>query len=157
MRPILVASLIAILAPVARAQEPHVAPNAPRDRPLTASAAFWVRADSAMRPYIAQARATYASARRRFLGGLPAKESFFITIRLIDQAGNVEQAFLAVDSIARDSVYGRIWSQIAVVAGYRLRQPHAVRETDIYDWLITKPDGTEEGNYVGKFLDTYRP
>jgi hypothetical protein len=33
--------------------------------------------------------------------------------------------FLAVDSLARDS------------------------------WLITKPDGTEEGNFVGKGMDTY--
>lgn len=28
-------------------------------------------------------------------------------------------------------------------------------ETDMLDWPITRPDGTEEGNFVGKFLDTY--
>jgi hypothetical protein len=44
-----------------------------------------------------------------------------------------------------------------VVKGYRLRNRHAVPERDLLDWLITRPDGTEEGNVVGKFLDTYRP
>ena len=28
---------------------------------------------------------------------------------------------------------------------------------EVLDWTISKPDGTEEGNFVGKFLDTYRP
>jgi hypothetical protein len=32
-----------------------------------------------------------------------------------------------------------------------------VSEAELLDWLITKPDGSEEGNVVGKFLDTYRP
>jgi hypothetical protein len=34
---------------------------------------------------------------------------------------------------------------------------YATAETELLDWLITKPDGTEEGNVVGKFLDTYQP
>jgi hypothetical protein len=44
-----------------------------------------------------------------------------------------------------------------VVRGYRLRDQHAVAEAELLDWLITKPDGSEEGNVVGKFVDTYRP
>lgn len=28
------------------------------------------------------------------------------------------------------------------------------KEKDIIDWLISKPDRSEEGNFVGKFLDT---
>jgi hypothetical protein len=66
-------------------------------------------------------------------------------------------AFLAADSLARDSIFGRIWSQITVVRGYRLRDRHGVAEAELLDWLITKPDGSEEGNVVGKFLDTYQP
>jgi hypothetical protein len=31
------------------------------------------------------------------------------------------------------------------------------RTSALLDWLITRPDGTEEGNVVGKFIDTYRP
>jgi hypothetical protein len=65
--------------------------------------------------------------------------------------------FLAVDSLARDSIFGRIWNQIGVVRGYRLRDRLAIREAALLDWLITKADGSEEGNVVGKFLDTYHP
>ena len=32
-----------------------------------------------------------------------------------------------------------------------------MKESDVLDWTISKPDGTEEGNFVGKFLDTYKP
>jgi hypothetical protein len=27
-------------------------------------------------------------------------------------------------------------------------------EQPIRDWMITNPDGTEEGNLIGKYLDT---
>ena len=141
----------------ALAQDPHVAPNAPQDRPHVADSIRWARLDSAMAPYVAQARATYAVAKGRFLAGLPPRESFFVTTRLRDAAGRMEQTFIAVDSIQGTRVFGRIFSEISLVQGYRLRQPYSFPEDQILDWLITKPDGTEEGNFVGKFLDTYRP
>jgi hypothetical protein len=108
-----------------------------------------------MAPYIAKARATYPAARRRYLAGLPPRHSFFVTVHLSDAAGGRETVFLAVDSLARDSVFGRIWNQIHWVQGYRLRDPYATAEADVLDWLITNPDGSEEGNFVGKFIDTY--
>ncbi|HEX7336082.1 MAG TPA: hypothetical protein VF252_02645 [Gemmatimonadales bacterium] len=114
------------------------------------------RLEAALTPYVAQARATFPNAKARYLRGLPAGQSFFVTIKLRDQAGRSEMVFLAVDSLARD-IFGRIWNQIHVVHGYRLRDRHAVAEHEVLDWLITKPDGSEEGNVVGKFLDTYRP
>ena len=106
---------------------------------------------------VAQARATFPQAKARYLAGLPPQQSFFVTVQLWDELQHNEMVFLAVDSLARDSIFGRIWNQIHVVRGYQLRQPHVVAETALLDWLITKPDGSEEGNVVGKFLDTYRP
>ena len=110
-----------------------------------------------MRPYVAQARATYPQAKARFLKGLPANESFFLTTRLRDTTGLREQVFIVVDSIKGSTVYGRIWSQVMLVRTYHLREPYSFPESELLDWLITKPDGTEEGNFVGKFLDTYQP
>ena len=145
------------LAGPARAQDPHVAPNAPQDRPHAADSLRWARLDSAMAPYVAQARATYPGAKRRYLAGLPTGQSLFLTTRLKDAAGHLEQVFIAVDSIRGARVFGRIWSEVALAQGFRLRQPYSFSEGEILDWLITKPDGTEEGNTVGKFLDTYKP
>ena len=42
-----------------------------------------------------------------------------------------------------------------VVSGYAYKQPYSFPESELVDWLIAKPDGSEEGNVVGKFLDTY--
>jgi hypothetical protein len=139
-------------------QEPYVSTQAPPDKPVSvANDEQKRRLDAAVAPYIAQARATYPQAKQRYLAGLPAQQSFFVTVELRDDAGNSEVAFLAVDSLARDSIFGRIWNQIHWVRGYRLRDRHAVAEAELLDWLITKPDGSEEGNVVGKFVDTYRP
>jgi hypothetical protein len=44
-----------------------------------------------------------------------------------------------------------------VVRGYHVRDPYPLPEADLLDWLITKPYGSEKGNVVGKFLETYRP
>jgi hypothetical protein len=139
-------------------QEPHVSTQAPPDKPVSVTSDGQKRRlDAAVAPYVAQARATYPQAKQRYLAGLPAQQSFFVTVELRDAAGHSEITFLAVDSLARDSIFGRIWNQINVVRGYRLRDRYAVAEPELLDWLITKPDGSEEGNVVGKFLDTYRP
>lgn len=148
-----------ILAAPARAQRPvEVAPNAPRDKPVNAERdCQWRAAQRAIAPLVAEAKNSYPNARRRFLTGLPAKESFFVTTVITDSAGRHEQVFIAVDSIAGDRIRGRIWSEINLVQGYRLGQPYTVREADLIDWMFSKPDGSEDGNIVGKFMDNYQP
>lgn len=154
---IAIATLLA--APAAAAQRPvDVAPNAPRDKPVnTYMACVRDSMYSAMKPYVAQARATYPAARDRFNAGLPPRHTFFVTTRLRDTSGREEQVFIAVDSIRDGRIAGRIWSQIEVVSGYHLRQPYTFPESELLDWMVARPDGTEEGNVVGKFLDTYTP
>jgi hypothetical protein len=148
----------AVLAGPLAAQDGHIAPNAPRDQPLTASTGSdAMRMFFAMEPYIAHARASWPDAKRRFVAGLPRQYSFFVTTRLRDATGRIEQAFVAVDSVSADRVYGRIGSRIIIVDGYQLGQPYDLHESDLIDWMIARPDGTAEGNIVGRFLDTYRP
>jgi len=150
---------LAALATPALAQRPvEVAPNAPQDQPVSAAMRCQLRLiTEATAPYVAQARATYPAARERFLQGLPPRHTMFVTTRLVDSAGRVEQVFVAVDSIRGSTIAGRIWSPIQVVHGYTLRQPYSFDEGALVDWMVARPDGTEEGNVVGKFLDTYRP
>lgn len=138
------------------AQQP--VPNARRDQPLTASSGSEaMRMFFAMEPYIAHARSSWPDAKRRFAEGLPRNHTFFVTTRLRDATGRIEQVFVAVDSIVAKRIYGRIWSQILIVDGYRLQQPYNFPEDELIDWMIARPDGSEEGNVVGRFLDTYRP
>ena len=53
------------------------------------------------------------------------------------------------------TIEGIIYSPIQVVSDYSYKQPYSFPESELVDWLITKPDGSEEGNVVGKFMDTY--
>lgn len=141
-----------------RAQTPELAPNAPRDKPVLSydecQVRSWLRAQQ---PYVDSARATYPAAKARYLNGLPPAHTFFVTVRLTDETKRIEQVFLIVDSIRNDRVYGRIRSQIGTVRGYRYGQPVDVLESELVDWMIARPDGSEEGNVVGKFMDTYQP
>ena len=146
-------------ARIASAQRPvEVAPNAPADRPFGPREwCQWNAAVRAMEPYVARAKSTYPAAKERFLRGLPPHHTFFVTTRLKDSAGRIEQVFVAVDTIQNARIKGRIWSDIERAAGFHRGQRYELPERDIIDWMIARPDGTEEGNVVGKFLDEYRP
>lgn len=150
---------LATSATTSAAQEQHkLAPNAPADQPVSAAdLCQWKAMVSAIKPYSERARNTYPMVKQRFLKGLPHGESFFVTAALTDSAGHHEQVFLLVDSISNFRIVGRIWNDILVVSGYRRGQHYEMPEAEIIDWLISKPDGSEEGNEVGKFLDTYQP
>ena len=154
----LAAAVIALFPAISGAQGPRVAPNAPKDSPvLTAQKCVWVAMNQAMQPYIAQARSTWPEARKRYLAGLPPHQSFFVTALLVDENDRREQVFIAVDTIRNGEITGRIWNRVDVVHGYHLGDDYRFPESDLRDWMIAKPDGTEEGNVVGKFLDSYEP
>lgn len=133
-----------------------LAPNAPKDQPVTANLDER-KFDEAIKPSVEEGRKTYPDAKARFLAGLPPKHIFFVTARLHDSAGRWEQVFVEVKEISDGKIKGLIANDIETVSGYKLGDNYTFPEVEILDWTISKPDGTEEGNVVGKFLDTYKP
>jgi Uncharacterized protein conserved in bacteria (DUF2314) len=108
-------------------------------------------------PYVAKARATYPTAKKRYLTGLPRDYRFEVRKRLADPNGAAyEEVFIEVDAIKGGKVYGRIGSELGAVRSYRQWQRISFPESEVLDWTIVHPDGREEGNYVGKFIDTYK-
>ena len=142
------------LAPHARAQS---APDTPEDKPPSIGQQQAAAFEAAIAPYVADARRTYPAAKQRYRDGLPEGQTFYLTTRLRDPEGNREQAIILVQEIHEQRVTGIIVSEVQLVSGYKFGQPYSFHETEMIDWLITKPDGSEEGNVVGKFLDTYQP
>jgi hypothetical protein len=138
-------------------QEVNVAPNAPKDKLVHAEGSEVQRFEAAIKPYVELARKTYPEAKQRYLKGLPPKNTFFVTTRLRDGAGRFEQVFIAVKEINDGKITGLIWSDIQTVSGYKIGDSYTFPESELVDWTISKPDGTEEGNFVGNFLETYRP
>jgi hypothetical protein len=163
-RGILTAAILsAVVAQSARAQRPvEVAPNAPQDRPVSATMRCQLEAiHRATAPLSAKARTSFSAARERFQRGLPKGQTFFVSTWLRDSLGREELVFVAVDSVtgAKEAaqIAGRIWSPVQLVRRYRYRQPYTFAVADLVDWMIAKPDGSEEGNEVGKLMDTYVP
>lgn len=151
-----IAFLLLALAATSVAQT-SLPPNAPKDKPVATTAEKIAAFERAIAPHVAKARASYPAAKKRYQAGLPAKHIFYLTIRLQDQSGKVEQVFMEVKSISKDKITGVIASDVVGIEGFKRGDKRTFLEKDIFDWLIAKPDGTEEGNEVGKFLDTYQP
>ena len=137
-------------------QEIYVAPNAPKDKPVNAKQSEAEQIEAAIKPHIEKARNTYPQAKARFLNGLPPKHTFFITTRLVDETKRFEQVFIAVKEIKDGKISGVIASEIRLVSGYKEGDTYSFPEAELIDWTITKPDGTEEGNFVGNFLDSFQ-
>jgi hypothetical protein len=130
--------------------------NAPKDQPVPISSnADMAELERATAPYVEQARNTYPQAKRRYLAGLPRGYRFSAVTKLYSP-GRVEVVFVAVTSIKGNRITGRIDSDILSVAGYKAGDIYTFPEAELVDWVILRPDGKEEGNVVGKFLDTWK-
>jgi uncharacterized protein YegJ (DUF2314 family) len=146
---------------VTYAQPDKSAPSAehPPDKPVTSVGqdAFDAK-NKALAPYIAKGRATYLEAKRRFLAGLPKGQTFSVMKCLSEGNGAVlEDVFVDVDSIKNGKIYGRIANELSAIKTQHQWDKISFPESEIMDWTIIHEDGSEEGNVVGKFLDTYKP
>ncbi len=123
----------------------------PQDTPKV-----WKRdsAEKMMQPYIEEAKKTYPQAKARFQSGLPAGYNFLVTINLHEK--NIhENAFMAVLKISDGKVTARLTTELIQVKSFRYGQVYVFPESEVLDWTILSPDGKEEGNFIGKFLDGY--
>ena len=151
MRNLLLA--VALVGTSVMAEAPRLAPNAPVDKPVSADA---TKMDRAIAPYVEQARKSWPGARKRYLAGLPKGEILFITVQL-HEGEKMEQCFLRVLKIDKGQIVGTIATELISLKKLHNGDPVTVKEAELVDWMIARPDGSEEGNVVGKFLDTWKP
>jgi hypothetical protein len=131
--------------------------NAPKDQPVNVKGLAGVEEyRAAIAPYVEKGRSTYPEAKRRYLAGLPAGQTFSAVTNLRDKSGQFEQVFVAVSSIEDGQITGRIASDIIGLKGFKNGDPYTFPESELVDWVIIRADGSEEGNVVGKFLDEWQ-
>ena len=106
-----------------------------------------------MAPFTQKALQSYPAAKKRFEQGLPDGQYFFVVTRLRDHSGVEEQVFVSVSEIKDQTVHGYLYNKPKNVRGYRFLQAYQFPEKKLIDWMITKPNGEQEGNFVGKFLE----
>lgn len=147
---------ILLCSPYALSQS-TLSPNAPADKPVGFSnGQQYQELMKAIAPYVEQAKKSWPQAKENYLKGLPPRHVFFVTTELIDVRGKREIVFIEVRNIKNGIIDGLIANEISTVSGFKQGQLHAVSEGEIWDWTISKPDGSEEGNVVGRFLETYK-
>jgi hypothetical protein len=123
--------------------------TAPRDTPTKVTAQ-----DAAQfRLLTHEALKTYPAAKERYLRGLPSGYMFSVTTTLGDASGRTERVFVLVQHIESGTIRGLIGNDIVTVKGYKYGDPYTLSESAVQDWTISRPDGTEEGNYIGKYID----
>jgi hypothetical protein len=146
-----------LLTLVTAAAQTHDYPKTPPDKPVRARGGQQVSAfDRTIAPYIAKAHKTYPAAKKRFLAGLPSKYLFSLTTKLWDRSHTkFEVVFVVADQINDGIVTGHLATHTRQPVGYDYGDRISFPESEVMDWTIVHPDGTEEGNVVGKFLDTY--
>ena len=129
--------------------------DAPKDQPVDIYSSTQTKElDKKIAPYVEMAKKTLPDAKQKFMKGLSKGEAFFLTTRLFDKNGKYEQIFVRVIKWDGENITGTIASDLNVVKEYKSGQVINMKEKNIFDWLITKADGSEEGNFVGKYLDT---
>ena len=136
--------------------------KAPPDKPVWTEGDAAIAYDKAIQPYVAKARATYPGARKRFLAGLPPGWKFAVSYRLLqkDDASRqirFEDVFVTVNRISNGAIRGTISNHVNMVANYREGQTITFPESKIMNWVFIRPDGSEEGNILGNFLEHYKP
>ncbi|TGE21432.1 DUF2314 domain-containing protein [Hymenobacter aquaticus] len=100
-----------------------------------------------------EALRTLPQAKKRFEAGLKPGETFYLTTRVVDADGKFEQVFVQVTQWEDTYVQGTIANTLQTVQGYSTGQTLEFTTSAVYDWTIVRAEGSEEGNYVGKFLD----
>ena len=101
-----------------------------------------------------EARGSFPAIRLRFLAGLPQGSALFVRTTIRD-GGVEESVFLAVDRIEDGQVLGTLSSDITRLASWNYGDPFGVSEDEIEDWVILNPDGSEEGNIIGKWIEAF--
>ena len=155
MRIFFLTCLLLIACPLGGgAQQPKPSPTPPPDRPTEVTADEIKQFEETLKPYIEKARQTYPDAKKRYLAGLPQGQWFSVTTKIYDEQGRFESVFIAVREIKDGVVKGVIASEMNLVTKYKLGEAYSFAEKDLLDWTISHPDGTEEGNFVGKYIES---
>jgi len=105
-------------------------------------------------PYVSEARKTFPEARRQFVAARSPGATFLVIVLLRDGDGHFQMSFMSVEGVDAGTITGRISSEPSIVHGFHLNDGYRVAQTEILDWLVTMADGSEKGNFVGRFEST---
>ncbi|TGE09646.1 hypothetical protein [Hymenobacter fodinae] len=100
-----------------------------------------------------EAKRTLPQLRQRYQRGLPVGTICYLTVNTLNESATPEPLVVEVATWQAGKLTGRIMRLSHEEGRAMAGAPVSFEETAILDWLLLRPNGAEEGNYVGKYLD----
>jgi hypothetical protein len=63
-------------------------------------------------------------------------------------------SYVVVDRVDAGMITGRIGGDPGIVHGFSYNDVYRVPASEILDWGVTMPDGSEQGYFIARFVDT---
>lgn len=89
----------------------------------------------------------------RFLKGLPEGHTLYVTVVFKNDIGEGENAFIRVDRWEGKQIYGTIATMLRIIPQHSPGESITISDEQAIDWTLVRPDGSEEGNFVGKYIE----
>ena len=140
-------------SPVAKPEGEPKEGVAPPDRVFGATSDGLKRLGCLIAPYVKQARESLPGVKKRYAAGLP-KAYRLSVVTLFHDSGKYEQAFVRVETWKEKKISGVIANDMELVKNHKRGDQIDLSEDDVLDWVIVSPEGKEEGNFVGKYMDS---
>jgi hypothetical protein len=115
-----------------------------------------VRDEAAFADPIREAQRTLPQIRKRFQAGLPQGDQLLLVVRVLATDTSFRQASARVLGWHGNKVQALLLPEADTSASPAEPVPVSFPETAVVDWTLRRASGREEGNYVGRYLDTAR-
>jgi hypothetical protein len=113
------------------------------------------RDETALAGPVREALRTLPQAKKKFLAGLPIGDQFLLSVRVIATDTSFRQASARVLGWHGNTVQALLLPP-ADADTKTEPTPVSFPETAVVDWTLLRASGREEGNYVGRYIDTSR-
>jgi hypothetical protein len=111
------------------------------------------REETALADPMREALRTLPLAKKKFLAGLPTGDQFLLSVRVIATDTSFRQASARVLGWHGSTVQALLLPPANEVTKTE-PTPVSFPETAVVDWTLLRASGREEGNYVGRYIDT---
>lgn len=91
-------------------------------------------------------------ARKRFLDGLPVGAKLYVKHGFLVHEDEHEYMWILVNSWNGSQIDGQLSNNPRHRLDLSVGQAVGISEEDVFDWMISYPDGREEGNYTTRVL-----
>jgi uncharacterized protein YegJ (DUF2314 family) len=117
----------------------------------------YITHNDAIRSASERARKRLPALRKAFNSGLPPGENLLLTAPFDTPSGGNEWMWVEVSSWKGNEIVGLLGNEPAEIPDLHAGATVKINEQDVFDYLLYKADGSEEGNETGKEIAKAQP